>query len=98
MLSSICKLDIDVIDLSSGGRRYGRDTFQREPWAFIEMAMHFMRTNQESVIKGQRIRAAREHGRKEARNNGCLVTSVLPMWLKAANGPSNSRNRQEGRD
>jgi hypothetical protein len=54
------------------------------------MALHFMRANQESVIKGQRIRAAHAHGRQEARDNGRLFTSVLPMWLQAPTGRARS--------
>jgi hypothetical protein len=66
-----------------GGRRYNLEALDKDPTLFVMMALHFMRANAESVMKGQRVRAAHAHGRKEARDNSRLFTSMLPMWLKA---------------
>jgi DNA invertase Pin-like site-specific DNA recombinase len=82
-LEDICSEGVDVIDLSDGGRRYSLESLDAEPTQFIVMTLHFMRANQESVLKGQRVRAARANGRKEARDNHRLFTSMLPMWLQA---------------
>jgi DNA invertase Pin-like site-specific DNA recombinase len=90
-LECICEEGIDVVDLSDGGRRYSLESLDSDPVQFIVMTMHFMRANQESVMKGQRVRAAREHAHREARNNGRLFTAMLPQWLQAPSGPRNSR-------
>jgi hypothetical protein len=82
-LEQICEEGIEVVDLSDGGRRYSLETLDADPTQFIVMTLHFMRANQESVIKGARVRDARERGRKEARANGRLFTSNLPFWLSA---------------
>jgi DNA invertase Pin-like site-specific DNA recombinase len=90
-LEDICAEGVDVVDLSDGGRRYSLETLDSDPIQFIVMTLHFLRSNQESVMKGQRVRAAKEHGRREARENGRLFTAILPMWLQAPAGPAHSR-------
>jgi DNA invertase Pin-like site-specific DNA recombinase len=90
-LEDICAEGIDVVDLSDGGRRYSLESLDSDPMQFIVMTMHFMRANQESVMKGQRVRAAREHAHREARTNGRLFTAMLPQWLEPPSGPRNSR-------
>jgi DNA invertase Pin-like site-specific DNA recombinase len=90
-LEDICAEGVDVVDLSDGDRRYSLESLDSDPMQFIVMTMHFMRANQESVRKGTLVRAAREHGRREARTNGRLFTAVLPMWLQAPEGSKGPR-------
>ena len=57
-LESIVDTGITVVDLSDSGRAYSVETLDTEPFAFIMMALRFIRAHEESATKGMRVAAA----------------------------------------
>lgn len=49
---------------------------------FFALLMYMQRAWDESKRKSERIRAARNRGREMARENGRVLTSMCPAWLK----------------
>jgi DNA invertase Pin-like site-specific DNA recombinase len=89
-LEDICEAGINVVDLEDGGRVHSIDTLDTDQCALIMMVIRFQRASAESVIKGQRVRAAYDSKRELAREQpslplGCPripFTTLLPGWLR----------------
>jgi DNA invertase Pin-like site-specific DNA recombinase len=75
---------ITVVDLSDGGRAYSEETLDNDPIALVMMIMRFMRANEESALKSERVAKAYSAKRERARNgnsNGKPFTRMLPAWI-----------------
>jgi DNA invertase Pin-like site-specific DNA recombinase len=89
-LEDICEAGINVVDLEDGGRVHNIETLDTDQCALIMMVIRFQRASAESVIKGQRVRAAYNSKRELAREQpslplGCPripFTTSLPGWLR----------------
>lgn len=81
-LSSICDLGVTVVTLSDG-HTYTSQSLDEEPLSFMLAMMVFMRANEESRMKAQRLAAAWESKRQSTANGKLPVyTSVCPKWLR----------------
>jgi DNA invertase Pin-like site-specific DNA recombinase len=81
-MRQIVEEGITVVDLSDGdgGRVYNRDSL-KDGFAFIVMSIRFMRANEESALKSNRLAKVWESKRKKAANK--VPMSVhCPAWLK----------------
>jgi DNA invertase Pin-like site-specific DNA recombinase len=84
-LESIVDTGITVVDLSDSGRAYSIETLDTDPFAFVMMALRFIRAHEESATKGMRVAAAYEKKRASAAANAKLdkpFTRMLPAWLR----------------
>jgi DNA invertase Pin-like site-specific DNA recombinase len=84
VLASIVEAGVNVVDLSDNGRVYTAETLEKDSMAFLIMVIHFIRANQESAVKGERVRRAYGAKRKHAALNGPVgkpFTRMLPAWL-----------------
>jgi DNA invertase Pin-like site-specific DNA recombinase len=83
-LEDIVEAGINLVDLEDNGRVYNIATLDNNDMAFLIMAIRFMRANQESVLKGDRVRRAYDNKRKWAAARGQTATPFtrkLPAWL-----------------
>jgi DNA invertase Pin-like site-specific DNA recombinase len=80
-LEDIAEAGINVVDLSDGGKIYNIETLEKDQMAFLMMAIRFMRANEESELKSQRIENAYAQKRAHAAS-GKLFTRNLPGWLR----------------
>jgi len=80
-MGDIVDAGINVVDLSDGERVYNVESLDNDPIAFLMMALRFMRANEESALKSQRLREANAKKRKDAAEDGKLFTRALPAWL-----------------
>jgi DNA invertase Pin-like site-specific DNA recombinase len=84
-LESIVDTGIVVVDLSDNGRAYSVETLETDPFAFIMMALRFIRAHEESATKGMRVAAAYDKKRTRAAAKEQLdkpFTRMLPAWLR----------------
>lgn len=84
-LEDITEAGIIVVDLSDGGRAYSPDMLDRDQFAYVMMALRFIRANEESATKGMRVGAAydRKRARAAARERlAAPFTRMLPAWLR----------------
>jgi DNA invertase Pin-like site-specific DNA recombinase len=81
-LEDICELGVTVVDIADGGRRYSSEILDADPFAFLMLVLKFIRANEESVIKQQRVSDAFERKRRQAREGEPVCfTRQLPAWL-----------------
>lgn len=78
-LGAIVQADITVVTLKPE-RILSRDTLNREPFLLVEVVLTFIRSGEESVTKGLRLRQAWQLKRATAREKP--VTSLGPGWLR----------------
>lgn len=71
---------VTVIDLSDGGREYSAEILDEDPMAFLMMIVRFMRANEESQRKSERLTDAWAKKKKSA-NNQVPMTAMCPAWL-----------------
>jgi DNA invertase Pin-like site-specific DNA recombinase len=83
-LQDIVEEGVSILDLEDGERVYNEETFEREPFAFLIMAIRFMRGNMESRLKSERVGGAYEDKRKAAAQGteSKPFTRMLPAWLQ----------------
>lgn len=84
-LESLVDAGITVVDLSDGGRAYNTETLDNDPFAFVMMALRFIRAHEESATKGMRVAAAYEKKREQAASSAPLAkpfTRRLPGWIR----------------
>jgi DNA invertase Pin-like site-specific DNA recombinase len=84
-LESIVDIGIIVVDLSDNGRAYSIETLDSDPFAFLMMALRFIRAHEESATKGMRVAAAYDKKRTRAAAKEQLdkpFTRMLPAWLR----------------
>jgi hypothetical protein len=88
-LNEIVQAGVNVVDLSDS-RVYNAETLEGKDggMSFLIMVVHFIRANQESVVKSQRVHAAYSNKRKKVSlsltDPGTpkhLFTRMLPAWL-----------------
>jgi DNA invertase Pin-like site-specific DNA recombinase len=63
-IEDIVDAGITVVDLSDGAREYSADLLDSDPTLFLMMALRFMRSNEESTLKGSRVAAKFRDKRK----------------------------------
>jgi DNA invertase Pin-like site-specific DNA recombinase len=80
-MRKIVEEGITVVDLSDSGRVYSREILSSDPMAFLMMIVRFMRANEESQRKSERIADTWKKKRVGA-NNNVPMTSNAPAWLK----------------
>ena len=80
-IKAIVSEGVTVVDLADGGRVYSADILRKDPMAFLMMIVRFMRANEESQRKSERLTDAWAKKRKFA-NNQVPMTSMAPAWLK----------------
>jgi DNA invertase Pin-like site-specific DNA recombinase len=82
-MQTIIASGIIVVDLSDGNRVYSTETFETDKTAFLMMAIRFMRANEESALKSQRLLSKWADKRVELKNPKASkpFTSMLPGWL-----------------
>src|SRR5215475_7917666 len=80
-IKAIVSEGITVVDLSDSGRIYNAEVLRKDPMAFLMMIVRFMRANEESQRKSERIADTWKKKRSGA-NNNVPMTSNAPAWLK----------------
>lgn len=78
-LEDICELGITVVTLMDN-REYTEESLNNDTVGLIVALLTFMRGNEESRVKSERIKSAWEEKRKNA--NTTPMTSNGPAWLK----------------
>jgi DNA invertase Pin-like site-specific DNA recombinase len=76
--------DINLVDLSDGGKLYNTHTLDTDTTAFLLMSLRFMRANEESKRKSERVGSAYAQKRSDAKQGvkGKPFTKMLPAWLR----------------
>jgi DNA invertase Pin-like site-specific DNA recombinase len=82
-LESIVDEGVSVVTLSDG-REYTKQNLDEDPTSLLLSILVFMRANDESKIKSQRVRAA--WGNKRAGAATKVLTKAGPAWLKLVDG------------
>jgi Resolvase, N terminal domain len=83
-LEDIVEAGVNVVDLEDAGRVYNIVTLDTDGIAFLIMVIRFMRANQESVLKGDRVRRAYDYKRHVAaarQPTDKPFTRILRAWL-----------------
>jgi len=84
-IEDIVDAGITVVDLSDGAREYSAEALDSDPTLFLMMALRFMRSNEESTLKGSRVAAEYKNKRKSFAGDQALdkpYTRRLPAWLR----------------
>jgi DNA invertase Pin-like site-specific DNA recombinase len=84
-IEDIVDAGITVVDLSDGAREYSAEALDSDPTLFLMMALRFMRSNEESTLKGSRVAAEYRNKRKSFAGDQALdkpYTRRLPAWLR----------------
>jgi DNA invertase Pin-like site-specific DNA recombinase len=76
----IINAGIVVVTLSNE-RAYSRESITRNQFEIFEIIMGFIRANDESATKAQRLRSA-WHGKRVKLANGEVMTKIGPRWLR----------------
>ncbi len=71
-IEDIVDAGITVVDLSDGAREYSAEALDSDPTLFLMMALRFMRSNEESTLKGSRVAAEYRNKRKSFAGNEAL--------------------------
>jgi DNA invertase Pin-like site-specific DNA recombinase len=80
-IGEIVDAGITVVDLSDNEREYSADALDKDGMNFLMMVVRFMRANEESQRKSERLADAWKKKRDKA-NNNVPMTSMAPAWLK----------------
>jgi DNA invertase Pin-like site-specific DNA recombinase len=78
-LEDIVEEGVTVVTLADG-KEYTAESLDRDPTSLIMAVLIFIRANEESVMKGSRLRAAWQAKRKAARERP--LTERAPAWLR----------------
>lgn len=78
VLEDIVELGITVVTLNDG-RAYSSEALDNDPMSLMLAIMTFIRANEESAIKGKRVRAAWNSKRQKALDKP--LTSRVPAWI-----------------
>jgi DNA invertase Pin-like site-specific DNA recombinase len=83
-IEDIVDAGITVVDLSDGAREYSAEALDSDPTLFLMMALRFMRSNEESTLKGSRVAAEYRNKRKSFAGDQALdeYTRRLPAWMR----------------
>jgi DNA invertase Pin-like site-specific DNA recombinase len=84
-IEDIVDAGITLVDLSDGAREYSAEALDSDPTLFLMMALRFMRSNEESALKGSRVAAAFRNKRSSFAGDQALdkpYTRRLPAWLR----------------
>ena len=84
-IEDIVDAGITVVDLHDGEREYSAEALDSDPTLFLMMALRFMRSNEESAIKGSRVAAKYRSKRKSFAGDQALdkpYTRRLPAWMR----------------
>jgi DNA invertase Pin-like site-specific DNA recombinase len=84
-IEDIVDAGITVVDLSDGAREYSAEALDSDPTLFLMMALRFMRSNEESTLKGSRVAAEYKNKRKSFAGDQALdkpYTRRLPAWMR----------------
>lgn len=79
-LENIVERGVSVVDLSDGERVYSAEMLDTDPFAFVMMAMRFIRAHEESALKSRRLKAAWVNKRATAESRP--LTARAPAWLE----------------
>src|SRR5262249_23965460 len=83
-MEDIVEEGITVVDLSDGGREYSVEGLDKEPMLFIMMILRFIRANEESTLKSERLAASNKRRREALASTNPLskpFTRQLPAWM-----------------
>jgi DNA invertase Pin-like site-specific DNA recombinase len=83
LLCSIVNAGITVVTLTPSEMTFQRG---RDMTPLIVAVCEFGRGNTESAVKGERVAAAWSEKRKQARENGVVMTKSLPSWIEQKDG------------
>lgn len=78
-LKGICDLGVTVVTLSDE-RTYTSESL-KNPMDAVMVVLSFVRSHDESLQKGRRMKAAWETKRKKARQEGERLTTWCPAWM-----------------
>lgn len=78
IIESIVELGVSIVTLADG-REYTLESLDSDPLNLLMAILTFIRANEESNLKSQRISAAWEAKRKRAPS--ALITSCCPGWM-----------------
>jgi DNA invertase Pin-like site-specific DNA recombinase len=84
-IEDIVDAGITVVDLSDGAREYSAEALDSDPTLFLMMALRFMRSNEESTLKGSRVAAEYRNKRQSFAGDQPLdkpYTRRLPAWMR----------------
>jgi DNA invertase Pin-like site-specific DNA recombinase len=81
IIESIVELGVSIVTLVDG-REYTLESLDRDPINLLMAILTFIRANEESTIKSQRVAAAWEAKRKRAPS--VLITSRCPGWMQVS--------------
>lgn len=84
-IEDIVEAGIVVVDLSDGEREYSAETLDSDPMLFMMMVVRFIRANEESTLKGDRVHRAAEARQKRLAQGGQQdrpYTRRLPAWVR----------------
>jgi DNA invertase Pin-like site-specific DNA recombinase len=79
-LEAICDAGVTLVTLSDG-QRYTKERLDNDPLALMIPLISFIRSNEESRVKSQRLSAAWSNKRANV-SNGKPLTARAPGWLK----------------
>jgi DNA invertase Pin-like site-specific DNA recombinase len=79
VLEDIVDKGVAVVTLSDG-KVYTKQTLDNDPFAFVMVVLSFIRSHDESLQKGRRVRSAWESKRRTASDRP--LTARCPAWLK----------------
>lgn len=78
-LRALVDAGVTVVTLSDEAK-YTKDSIEREPMQLMVAVLTFARANEESAVKGRRVRAAWDKKKEEAARKP--LTKVCPAWLR----------------
>ncbi|WP_426991922.1 recombinase family protein [Methylomonas sp. CM2] len=84
ILGDICDLGISVVTLNDN-KVYTKDSLDND-FAFIMAVLIFVRANEESNVKSDRLKFAWDKKRGEAVSSKKPMTKLIPAWLRVADG------------
>lgn len=79
IIESILEFGVSIVTLTDG-REYTLESLDTDPLSLLMAILTFIRANEESAIKSQRVAAAWETKRKLAPQ--VLITAQCPGWMK----------------
>jgi DNA invertase Pin-like site-specific DNA recombinase len=78
-LRELVDAGVTVVTLTDEAR-YNKESIEREPMQLLVAVLTFARANEESAMKGRRVRAAWDRKKQEAAQKP--LTKVCPAWLR----------------
>ena len=89
MLLTLLDAGVEIYTLSDN--RHYQDSTNEDTMNLMSWMLAAQRGHEESLIKSQRVKAAKEQAHKAARETGKIITKQCPQWMKVVGEGDNRR-------